>query len=263
MIDPDLAREHHPSSIRIRALTVPSGDSPDAVATRAVLVSWARANGLPDDRVLSRDPIEIRDEPDGSGRVIHYREVQLKPPGSDSRHVVTVPRTKPLLVEPVGLLNGELSCGHVSVLLNPANAHVCDQDIDPATGQHPGWHSGGPADHPITGTRANWPNEHPGQIVFRNGLPYTGDMPPTDAHALALARLTAILDARPRRDHLLLNVRAHAHGLRKLAERHAPRRDTTSAVGGPLCERRCAGWPCPDYRQALAGIVAFAPAAGR
>ncbi len=261
MIDPAAERRTHDY---VRVLAAPCDDDSAAAATRAVLVSWAHANGLPHDRMLARDPIEIRNSPDGPGQLIHYRECQLTPPTTHGRDCQTVARTKPLLIEPVGLLNAELGCGHVAILHNPAAAHVCDQDIDPVTGRHPGPHSGGPAEHPITGARAEWPNEHPGDLPFRGGLPYAGDMAPAAAHAVSLACLNQLLDIRPRpRRETPLLTHTHAHGLRKIAVRHAPRRYSAPAAGGPLCERRCSAWPCPDYRDALAGIVAFAPAAGR
>lgn len=94
-----------------------------------------------------------------------------------------------------------------------------------------------------------------------DGLPYAGDISPADAHALVLARLDAIAKRRPAWSvnpaAVLLIPGQHARGLRELAERHAPRTVVTPAAGGPLCEQRCAPWPCPDYRSAAAGIVAF------
>lgn len=250
----------------IRTLTAPWAQEPNAAAARAVLVSWCAANGMPADRILDRHPIEIRPHHlDGPGYVIVYQEVLPREPNEPNREARTTPRSTPLIVEPEGMLDNGDTCGHVHrssaeyVNIPPA-FFVCDQGIDPVTGRHPGPHAGGHHRHPIAGGRREWENENPGYLEFRGGIPYVGNMSPTDAHTLVLARLEAIVEARPGH-HLLLAVVPHLRGLRKIAERHAPRRYSAPAAGGPLCERRCSGWPCPDYRQALAGIVTFRPEA--
>jgi hypothetical protein len=280
----------------IRTLVAPFADDPIHPAGIAVLMSWCEANGMRPTRMLDRDRIEIH--PLDLGELardrheIHWREVIHNPEDTQlgrGREARTELRKTPMIVEPVGLLAGELTCGHVliaqsPVLGAPGLLFVCDQGIDPRNGRHPGQHAGDwagehrlPAGHwageplrrpaPEDGTprRMSWDNPHPGDLPFRDGLPYAGDLAPADAHQLVLGRLTEIADRRPRVDRRasLVALGPHVRGLREIAERHAPRRETTAAAGGPLCERRCSGWPCPDYRSGLAGIVTFAPAAGR
>jgi hypothetical protein len=277
----------------VRTLTPPLSTDPRLEAVRAVLVSWCTANGLRSGRMLERDRIEIHPlDPGELARDRHeilWREVTDPSPGEfgRGRDARTQLRRTPLLVEPEGLLADELTCGHVliapsSELGAPALLYVCDQHIDPATGRHPGQHAGDWAgEHRLpagdwageprpprpegTPPRVSWDNNHPGDMPFRDGLPYVGGMAPAEAHATVLARLDAITDRRPRVDRraALVAIGPHVRGLRELANRHAPRTVATAAAGGPLCERRCSGWPCPDYRQALAGIVTFAEAAGR
>lgn len=264
---------------RIRTLAAPDRERDPAAL--AVLLSWCVANGLPTARMLDRHHIEIHEAANGPGGnyEIVYREVQL--PTTPGREARTETRKRALLVEPEGLLAGELTCGHVHaspspVLDAPALFFTCDQGIDPATNRHPGQHTGlaselpgGRRDELGTGYRMSWPNDHAGEQAFREGLPYLGDLAPNDAHALALARLDAIAERRPRVDrrNVLVAIGPHVRGLRELAERHGPHSlrgsddvvcDHDFVVGTGLTE-----WPCPDYRAAFAGVVTFGPAAAR
>jgi hypothetical protein len=276
----------------IRTLSLPFGDAPDLAAVRAVVLSWCEANGLPPGRMRERDYIEIH--PDDLGQadlgrhVIMWREFIPPPAGAtgSQREGSTKLRKTPLLVEPAGLLTeDESTCGHVRierspVLGAPALLFVCDQGVDPATGRHPAQHTGDyagehrppggePPRRPETqGYRMSWDNEHPGDQAFRDGVPYLGGMAPHLAHALILARLKAIADRRPpvNRRNVLVSLHAHVLGLREIALRHEPR-DTRDA--GTVCDHDFVSatgltpWPCAEVRDALAGIVAFPPAATR
>jgi hypothetical protein len=278
----------------VRTITPPLSTDPRLEAVRAVLMSWCTANGLRPGRMLDRDRVEIH--PLDAGELardrheILWREVTDPEPGQPGRgrEARTQLRRTPLLVEPAGLLSDDLTCGHVRiepspVLGAPALLYVCDEHIDPATGRHPAAHAGDWAgEHRLpagdwageprppraegTPPRLVWDNEQPGDLPFRDGLPYLGDMDPHIAHALVLDRLNhsqAETERRRGRPGAVAAAIAHLAGLRRVAERHAPRTVATPAAGGPLCERRCSGWPCPDYRDALAGVVTFAPAAAR
>lgn len=269
----------------VRTLFAPISTDPDSAAPREVLESWCRANNIVPTRLWAPGPIEIHaldpDELAHDRHEICWHETQAGDPGR------THLRTTPLLIEPAGILAGDLTCGHVQIecstaLGAPALLFVCDQHIDPRTGRHPGPHAGDWAgEHrlpPASGearprpevtarrmSRMSWDNHHPGTIAFRDGLPYVGAMTPGAAHALVLARLDDMHQPRPQmnRARALISLDQHTRGLRELAERHAPRRQTTPAAGGPLCERRCAPWPCSDYRDGLSGIVTFPPAVTR
>lgn len=259
---------------RIRTLAAPDRER-DRPALE-VLLSWCVANGLPTARMLDRHHVEIREVPNGPGGTyaIHYREVQL--PTTPGREARTELRERALLVEPEGLLAGELTCGHVHaapspVLDAPALFFTCDQGVDPATSCHPGRHTGGASEMPGgrrdelgTGYRMSWANDYPGEQAFQDGLPYVGDLTPDEAHALVLARLVAMAERRPRVDrrNVLVAIGPHVRGLRELAERHGPHNlrgtgivcDHDFVVGTGITD-----WPCLDYRAAFAGIVAFGP----
>lgn len=267
---------------RVRTLVAPWSDNPDAIAApRRVLASWCRANGLDPAKILERDGIEIHG-PDPAGAssryVIMYREVVSQPEGERSRYARTELREVPLVVEPEGLLADELTCGHVLHHQDTVDAapafYTCDRHVDPANGRHPGPHTGGPSEDPLTarpmpasspfGARPEWPNEVEGDQAFFAGVPYAGDMAPDRAHALVLDRLTAIADHRPRanRKNILVAIGVHVRGLRALATRHAP------VIYGDafpaLCRDPAHGepgetFPCADYRDALAGVVTFGP----
>jgi hypothetical protein len=244
----------------VRTLSAPWAGDAIAAAARDVLSSWCHANGLVPARMLERDRIEIHPNPNRPGYEILWREVSadrtIRPEAS------TQLRRLPLLVEPEGLLAGELWCGHVHRCGCDDNGQVrfftCRQHVDPVTGRHPGPHLGRPSLDPTTAAPmsdlgpAEWTNEHAGDVAYRDGLPDVAALPAEAAHALVLARLDAIRDARPRppRAALLLAIGQHVQGVRAIIERHAP------AVAGPLCDRQCAPWPCPDYRSATRGIVA-------
>lgn len=274
---------------RIRTIAAPWRDSPDAEAVRAVLTSWCLANGLLPARMLEREPIEIRDrDPEELARgryEIVWREVVGAGAGGEARSTV---RRTPLVLEPEGLLADELTCGHVlispsAVLGAPALLFVCDQHIDPRTGRHPGQHTGDwagehrppPVNEPVDPAvvrpevptyRMSWDNEHPGEQPFRDGMPYAGGLSPDDAHRLILDRLREIADRRPmvnRRLALIATVR-HVRGLREIALRHEPH---ATREAGTVCNHDFttgAGlttWPCVEVRDALGGIISFAPAA--
>lgn len=269
---------------RIRTLAAPLPRERDTEAALEVLLSWCRANGLPTDLMLGRHHIEIHQAPNGpEGQYeILWREALPPDPDGPHRELGTVLRRSPLLVEPQGVLAGENTCGHVRTEPSPVVDgsplfFACDQFTDPATSRHPGEHTGNRAIDPATdrpagpdgtGYRMTWPNEHPGEMAFRYGVPYVGDMDPHIAHALILARLTAIADRRPpvTRDSTLIRIFPHVRGLREIALRHEPL-DTLNA--GTVCNHDyvsatgLTAWPCPDYRDALAGIVHFPTVATR
>lgn len=270
---------------RIRTLSAPFAEDPDSAAVRAVLMSWCRANGLDPERMLERHNIEIHprddDELARDRYVIYWREYIPPPAGAtgSAREGHTEVRKTPLLVEPEGLLADELTCGHVHLADSPVDGvatlpFTCREHIDPRTGRHPSRHLGGRAETPTgqhaggTGYVMSWPNEHPGDLAFRDGMPYAGDLDPHRAHALILVRLSEIADRRPRvnRRLALLAIGVHVRGLREIALRHEPH-DTRNA--GTVCNHDFvtgAGltpWPCVEVRDALAGIIAFAPAVDR
>lgn len=271
---------------RIRTLAAPFRDDPTSTAGRAALVSWCHANGLKPDWMLERLNIEIHNlDPEGltgNRYVIYWREVLPQAPADRGREARTELRKSPLLVEPEGLLAGELTCGHVHTEPSPvADAEplsfVCDQDIDPATGRHPGSHQGGRSINPATGRpadeggtryRMSWPNDHPGEQPFRAGLPDVAGLTPAAAHAAVLARLDAAADRRPRvdRSKALIAIGPHVAGLRRLAERHEPR---ATRDAGDVCSHDyvsatgLTAWPCAEVRDAFAGIVAFAAVVDR
>ena len=242
---------------RIRILHAPLRNQPHTDAASSILVSWCRANGLDPDRIPESRAIEIRENPCEHGHYeIHWFELPQDPTPAQGWYEggPMVPRRGPLRVEPQGILDDELTCGHV-LPSDTGDAMVCAEDIDPATYQHPG-------DHRTADRTAGWRNHHPGTQAFRAGLPHAGDLAPAAAHALVLARLQLVADRRPRvnRRQALIALDQHVNGLRELAGRHQPRE---TGQHGTVCEHDYvtgAGlttWPCTDYRQALAGIVVF------
>jgi hypothetical protein len=258
----------------IRTLTPPWHGQPHAEAARDVLLSWCRVNGLAPDRMLDRDRIEIHAADSAAGRhyIILWLEALPADPVGPGRETSTALRKTPLLIEPEGLLAGELTCGHVHsasspVVDEPPLFFTCDQGIDPATGRHPGQHAGSRSETPRyrrsdtgNGYRMSWPNEHPGEQAFREGLPYVGDMTPAAAHALVLARLGEITDRRPRvnRRQVLIAIGPHVRGLRAIVERHGPvtyGEKFPAACQSPDHAGAGPSFPCADYRDATAGIV--------
>jgi hypothetical protein len=244
----------------VRTLSAPWAGDAIAVAARDVLLSWCHANDLDPALMLERDRIEIHANVGRPGYEVLWRKVDTSVPRR--RDMPTQLVRTPLLVEPEGLLAGELWCGHVHRCGCDNDGRVrfftCRQHVDPATGRHPGPHTGRPSLEPITGAPmadlgpAEWTNENPGTLAYRKGLPDVAALSAEAAHNLVLAQLTEITSRRPRpaRAAILLAIGPHVRGIRAIVTRHAP------AAGGPLCDRGCSPWPCPDYRDATEGIVA-------
>lgn len=262
-------------------LFLPWDKSRSALAHRAVLVSWCRANELPVEDIPEGRKIEIHD-----GLISYSRYMTAS-------HAAPPVRTaqSPLLVAPAGLITSPeaLHCGHILVSPSPvADAppivHVCDQHTSPVDGTHPGDHAGDPGDRRSAeqlgwepsgnwradtspGFRMSWPNEHPGDQAYHRGLPDATGLHPIAAHALVLAQLTHERWRQPglNRAGLIIAGGPHSVGLFQLAERHGPR-DTRHA--GIVCDHDFVSatgltdWPCADYRDAAAGIVHF-PAVAR
>ncbi len=260
----------------VTRLGAPMAHEPDYLARRAVLLSWCRANTLDPDRMLDRDRIEIHPATGtATGRRIIYREVVPASPDMPHRETRTRLAQTPLIVEPAGLLTGDsLTCGHIHTTPSPvADAaplwFVCDRYIDPRTGRHPAEHCGHPppaGDDTGTVRRMTWPNEHRGHIAFHAGIASAVGLLPNDAYSLALARLEAAADHRPRdRRPGPVDLGQHLRGLRELAHRHRPH---VTATAGTVCDHdyataiRITPWPCADLRLAFTGILVFTPEGG-
>ncbi len=252
----------YPTATRdeVRTIRPPWPEESNNEAAIQVLMSWLRANHVDPRRLLSRNPIEIHPS-DRFGHVIMFREVVTPAPGGRGHEARTTVRNVPLQVEPEGLLADELTCGHVHVAPSPvADADplnfTCGQGINPADGRHPGDHTGRrsidpetnrPAGPNRTGYQMTWPNTHPGEHAFHQGMP-----------------TAAALERRPRVDRrkALIAIGPHMHALVRIAERHAPHATLNRGI---VCRAdyvtgNLTTWPCADYRDAAAGIVHFPPA---
>lgn len=256
------------------SLFLPFDGSRALLAHRSVLVSWCHANDLPVEDMPAGYSITIADG------LITYTRMVPDPPGfrpGDRNTRPKVTAQAPLLVAPYGLITDPeaLTCGHVHVSLSPvADApfvvHVCDQQVSPRDGTHPGDHRGDRvgAESPALAFRMSWMNEHPGDQAYRDGRPDLTSTPPADAHALVMRLLTDKGWRQPglNRPGLCLAGGPHAEGLARLADRHMPR-DTRHA--GIVCDHDFVSatgltpWPCDEYRDALAGVVYLPPAATR
>lgn len=247
---------------------------PNADAVNACLIAWCTVNGLPVEQMREQDGIRV----DLEAGTVHYQRIR----GTGRHGFDTTPVRRHLHTAPAGVLLGDTVCGH---LLNADPVLSCRVDVDPDSGRHPGDHADLLADQA-------WPNECPGTVAFVGGIADATELAPADAHALALERLASLI-ARPRqlaeivRGGVMLVTRPVSdvnglQGRRSILERHAPHRrhvriDPNGAVyragsvqagtenavrslcqpcGDGRHDQRGALWPCPDYRNASAGLVA-------
>lgn len=207
-------------------------------ATRACLLAWCTVNGLPTAHMLGNRTITVYP----ARREIDYWEIgDVRGTGRLMEVSGDGPRRlrAELVAEPVGILIGEDVCGHMQ--RRSKSTLRCNVEVD-ATGRHPGTHVDGLHDN------AEWPNENPGVLDYRRGRPDVTGRTPHEQHVLVLTAL----DERASMPHPGSTAARDLKGLdgrRRILDRHQPM--TTS----PLCDRRCATWPCPDYTAAAAGLV--------
>lgn len=218
---------------------------------RSALLAWAEVNELPIGHMPNR-----RITVNVGRRTIEYWVIWDAPQTAGARvlqagdHGHRLERL-PLVAEPAGILIGDQTCGHMRIRgpLPEPTLLRCNLEVN-SRGQHAGDHADGLHDN------AEWLNLHPGPLSYRGGRADVAGRPAVEQHALVLLAL----EERAALPHVgartyAADVEGYA-GRRGILERHAPRPvHVRPTQVRPLCERRCAVWPCPDYRDAAAGLV--------
>lgn len=241
---PEQPRPRVPVETRWRVLQPPPPvNSAGEHAYRAMLLAWCRVNRLQPDRIAARGiRCNLTDRTVTYSRPLEQDDALL--PGEQpwpSGRTQWREEIAPLLVDPVGHLIGETTCGYLEQ--RGETLLTCAVGVSPS-GEHPGTHRAGDVE---------WLNNYPGVLAYRDGRPDVSGKTPEIAHVLTVTALEhrdrpTLPGMRTRDD---LDAQS---GRIRIVYRHAP----AGAGDGP---RTCTGphthavWPCDDYLDAARGAV--------